>query len=86
MLMYSGKEIRYECKICKSLFHFNQIIDDEKQKKYWEGLEKHRLYEVHNSERETRNAFICEDCLGFFRELVKECVNNLTPIEKATEK
>jgi hypothetical protein len=86
MLRYSGKEIRYECKICKSLFHFNQIIDDEKQKKYWEGLEKHRLYEVHNSERETRNAFICEDCLSFFNGLVKECVSNLQSGKKAESK
>ena len=86
MLRYSGKEIRYECKICKSLIRFNQIIDDEKQKKFWEGLEKHRLYEVHNNERETRNVFICEDCLNFFKELVKDCVSNLQSGEKVESK
>jgi len=85
MLRYSGKEIRYECKICKSLFRFNQIIDDEKGKKYWEGLERHGLYPIHNSERETRNAFICEDCLSFFKGLVKDCVSNLQSGKKVKE-
>lgn len=85
MLRYNGVEVRYECRICHRVCVFQQIENTETQKTFYEDLGNDNTYEVIDDEGSIHTIFICNDCLNFFKELVENCVNNLTPRVKVKE-
>jgi hypothetical protein len=86
MLEYTDIEKRFECRICRSLKTFREVRNMETGERWYNNLEKHKIYKVRNEEGEYRDIFICRDCLEFFRGLVKECVSNLQSGKKAESK
>ncbi len=86
MLQYTGKETIRECKICKSVFRFHEIENQENGKKYYEGMNLHRTYKIPDDNRGEKEIFVCKSCVDFIESIVDCRIKHLQSKEKIKEK
>jgi hypothetical protein len=75
-----------ECRICKSLYRFFEIENQETGKKFYEMLDLHKIYQIPDDERGFRDVFVCKSCVSFIESIVDSRIKLLQPKEKIKEK
>ena len=85
MLQYTGKETIRECKICKSVFRFHQIENQENGNKYYEGMDLHRIYKIPDENRGEREIFVCGNCVSFIESIIDNRITHLQSGKKVEE-
>ena len=86
MLRYTGKECLRECGLCKSVFRFFEIENQETGKKYYDEMDLHRTYKIPDENRGEKEIFVCRICVGFIESIVDSRIKHLQSKEKIKEK